>query len=125
MLIMRINANSRIANDANLESSEFAISVIRIYLRICLTPMTLTKTMQALSDPTRRKILELLKKKDMAAGEIGKYFKITLPSLSHHLNILKNADLVTSQRARQEIIYSLNLSVFEEVAKSLVKFFRK
>ncbi|MFH1522194.1 MAG: autorepressor SdpR family transcription factor [Patescibacteria group bacterium] len=87
--------------------------------------MTLTKTMQALSDPTRRKILELLKKKDMAAGEIGKYFKITLPSLSHHLNILKNADLVTSQRARQEIIYSLNLSVFEEVAKSLVKFFRK
>ncbi|PIR13764.1 transcriptional regulator [Candidatus Falkowbacteria bacterium CG11_big_fil_rev_8_21_14_0_20_39_10] len=87
--------------------------------------MTLTKTMQALSDPTRRKILELLKKKDMAAGEIGKYFKITLPSLSHHLNILKNADLVASRRKGQEIIYSLNLSVFEEVAKKLVEFFRK
>jgi len=61
----------------------------------------------------------------MAAGEIGKYFKITLPSLSHHLNILKNADLVASRRKGQEIIYSLNLSVFEEVAKKLVEFFRK
>lgn len=81
--------------------------------------------MQALSDPTRRKILELLKKKDMAAGEIGKRFKITLPSLSHHLNILKHANLVTSQRQGQEIIYSLNLSVFEEIYKSLIKFFKK
>ncbi|MFH1822384.1 MAG: autorepressor SdpR family transcription factor [Patescibacteria group bacterium] len=86
--------------------------------------MTLTKTIQALSDPTRRRILELLKKKDLAAGEIGKHFNITLPSLSHHLNILKNAGLVTSQRQGQEIIYSLNLSVFEEAAKSLIKFFK-
>ncbi len=81
--------------------------------------------MQALSDPTRRKILEMLKKKDMAAGEIGRNFNITLPSLSHHLNTLKQADLVTSERQGQEIIYSLNLSVFEEVAKSLIKFFKK
>jgi len=87
--------------------------------------MTLGKTMQALSDPTRRKILEMLKKKDMAAGEIGRNFNITLPSLSHHLNTLKQADLVTSERQGQEIIYSLNLSVFEEVAKSLIKFFKK
>ena len=86
--------------------------------------MTMNKTMQALSDPTRRKILELLKKKDLAAGAIGKNFKITLPSLSHHLNILKNANLVTSRRAGQKIYYSLNLSVFEEVAKSLIKFFK-
>jgi ArsR family transcriptional regulator len=85
----------------------------------------LTKTLQSLSDPSRRKILELLKKKDMSAGEIGKNFDITLPSLSHHLNKLKQADLVTSQRHGQEIIYSLNLSVFEEVSKMLVKFFRK
>jgi len=87
--------------------------------------MTLNKTIPALSDPTRRKILELLKKKDMAAGEIGKYFSITAPSLTHHLNALKSADLVTSQRQGQEIIYSLNLSIFEEVAKSLLKFFNK
>jgi len=87
--------------------------------------MVLNKTMQALSDPTRRKILEMLKKKDMTAGEIGKNFSITPPSLSHHLNILKQANLVTSIRRGQEIIYSLNLSVFEEVAKLLIKFFKK
>ncbi len=86
--------------------------------------MTLNRTMRALSDPTRRKILELLKKKDMAAGEIGKNFNITLPSLSHHLNILKQADLISARRAGQEIIYSLNLSVFEEISKILIKFFK-
>jgi len=87
--------------------------------------MTLNTTMQALSDPTRRKILELLKKRDMAAGAIAEHFEITLPSLSHHLNVLKQADLVTFRRQGQELIYSLNLSAFEEIAKTLVKFFKK
>lgn len=87
--------------------------------------MILTKTLQALSDLTRQKILKLLKKRDMSAGEIGKYFNITPPSLSHHLNVLKQANLVTYQRKGQELIYSLNLSVFEEVAKTLIKFFKK
>lgn len=86
--------------------------------------MVLNNTLQALSDPTRRKILELLKKKDMPAGEIGGYFDITLPSLSHHLSVLKQADLVGSTRKGQEMIYSLNLSVFEEVAEVLVNFFQ-
>lgn len=81
--------------------------------------------MQALSDPTRRKILELLKKKDMSVTEINKHFDITMPSLSHHLSVLKQADLITYRRQKQELIYSLNLSVFEEVAKLLIKFFRK
>ena len=85
--------------------------------------MKLTNTFQALSDPTRRHILELLKKKDMPVRDISKHFDITLPSLSHHLKTLKQANLVTSQRNGQEIIYSLNLSVFEEVAKILTKFF--
>ena len=87
--------------------------------------MTISKTFQALSDPMRRNILKLLKKKDMPAGEIGKHFNITPPSLSHHLNVLKQAELVTSQRQGQEIIYSLNLSVFEEAVKSLARFFKK
>lgn len=86
--------------------------------------MTLNKTFQALSDPTRRQVLEMLKKKDMGVGEIAKNFSISLPSLSHHLNILKQTELVTCRRNGQEIIYSLNLSVFEEVAKVLVKFFK-
>jgi len=87
--------------------------------------MTLNKTMQALTDPTRRSILELLKKKDMAVGEMAKNFSITLPSLSHHLSVLKQANLVSSRKKGQENIYSLNLSVFEEIAKLLIKFFKK
>ena len=81
--------------------------------------------LQALADPTRRKIIELLKRKDMSAGDIAKNFAISLPSLSHHLNVLKQADLVTFQRQGQELIYSLNLSVFEEVAELVIKFFKK
>lgn len=87
--------------------------------------MNLTKTISALSDPTRREVLNILKKQEMSAGEIGENFSISLPSLSHHLNILKQADLVTSERRGQTIIYSLNLSVFEEVSKLLLNFFKK
>ncbi|MCK5211281.1 winged helix-turn-helix transcriptional regulator [Candidatus Parcubacteria bacterium] len=86
--------------------------------------MTLNITFQALADPSRRKILEILKKKDMSVSEILKHFDITMPSLSHHLNILKQAGLVTFQRKGQELIYSLNLSVFEQTAKTLIKFFK-
>ena len=87
--------------------------------------MGLNKTFAALADQTRRKILELLKKKDMSVNEIALNFDITLPSLSHHLTVLKNASLVTTQRRGQQIIYSINLSVFEEVAKELYGFFNK
>lgn len=85
--------------------------------------MTLNKTIRALSDPNRRKILELLKKEDLGVSEIAKNFEISMPSISHHLNILKQAELVTARRSGQEIIYSLNLSVFEEAANKLINFF--
>jgi len=85
--------------------------------------MSLNNTFTALSDPTRRKILQLLKKRDLAVAEISLNFNITLPSLSHHLTVLKNADLVSTQRRGQQIIYSLNLSIFEEVAEQLYGFF--
>jgi ArsR family transcriptional regulator, arsenate/arsenite/antimonite-responsive transcriptional repressor len=87
--------------------------------------MVLNKTFQALSDPTRQKIIELLKKKDMPAGEIAAHFSITLPSLSHHLNVLKQTDLISCERQGQTLLYSLNLSVFEEVSELLIKFFKK
>ena len=86
--------------------------------------MSLSQMYAALADPTRHKILELLKKHELPAGQIGKHFDITAPSLSHHLNILKQADLISSRRVGQEIIYSLNLSVFEEMAETLIKFFK-
>ena len=83
------------------------------------------KTISALSDPTRREILELLKKQHLTAGEIASNFNISKPSISHHLSILRNSDLVSSIRSGQEIIYSLNVSVFDEVAGLFVKFFKK
>lgn len=86
--------------------------------------MILASTFQALSDPTRHRILELLKARDMTAGEIGGNFDMTAPSVSHHLSVLKNADLVVARREGKEMVYSLNLSVFEEVADALVSFFK-
>lgn len=83
--------------------------------------MTFTKTYQALSDSNRQKILELLKKKELPVAEILKHLDITGASLSHHLTVLKNADLVSSRREGQFIYYSLNLSVLEELMKEITK----
>lgn len=72
---------------------------------------------RALADPTRREILRRLRGgPPMSAGEIADHFEISKASLSHHFNVLKAADLVTAERQGQQIIYSLNTSVFEEVA---------
>jgi DNA-binding transcriptional ArsR family regulator len=72
-------------------------------------------TFKALSDPTRRKILELIKEKDLTAGQISDHFQISKPSISQHLNILKNAGLVQDEKKGQFVIYSLNTTVFEEL----------
>lgn len=72
---------------------------------------------KALSDPTRRKILEMLSDKDMNAGEIAEYFNISKPSISHHLAILKNADLIRDERKGQNIVYTLNTTVFQDVVR--------
>jgi DNA-binding transcriptional ArsR family regulator len=69
---------------------------------------------KALSDPTRRKILQLLKESDLSAGEIADHFNISKPSISHHLNILKQAQLVQDERQGQSMIYSINLTVMQE-----------
>lgn len=70
---------------------------------------------KALSDPTRRKIIQMLKEKDMTAGEIADNFSMAKPSISHHLSILKQAQLVIDERKGQNIYYSLNTTVFQEV----------
>lgn len=74
-----------------------------------------SSTFKALADPTRRKILRLLRERDMTAGEIAGHFNISKPSISHHLNILKQSGLVLDERKGQFIIYSLNMTVFQEV----------
>ncbi len=87
--------------------------------------MSLTQTFAALSDPNRQKILDLLKKQEMPVSEIAAYLNITLPTLSHHLDTLKRAGLVSGRREGQKILYSLNLSVFEEVSEKIIKFLKK
>ena len=72
---------------------------------------------KALADPTRRRILELLAQGDLTAGEIAAHFDMTKPSVSHHLNILKSAELITDERRGQNIVYCLNLTVFQEAVK--------
>ena len=73
------------------------------------------ETFKALSDPTRREILNLLKEKDLSAGEIVEHFDMTGATISHHLSILKKANLITDTKKGKYIYYELNLSVFEEV----------
>ena len=80
---------------------------------------------QALDDPTRRRILELLKKQDLSAGEIASEFEISKPSISHHLDILKQAGLVIAIRRGQFQVYSLNLSVMDEAMAWLVGLTKK
>lgn len=70
---------------------------------------------KALSDPTRRKILQLLRDKSMSSGEIAEHFQISRPSISHHLNLLKQAGLVLDERQGQNIIYTLHTTVVEDV----------
>jgi ArsR family transcriptional regulator, arsenate/arsenite/antimonite-responsive transcriptional repressor len=86
--------------------------------------MEINSLFQALADPTRRMVIKILQNSDATPGEIGKQFPITKPSLSHHLDILKRAGLVVTQRKGQNIVYSLNVSVFEEVSVTIMDLFK-
>ncbi len=74
---------------------------------------------QALSSPVRREILSLLKFQSLSAGEIAKNFSIAQPSVSRHLEVLREATLVTTRRQGNQIIYSLNLSATQELLMAL------
>ena len=79
----------------------------------------MNESFKALSDKTRRQILELLKDKDLTAGEIADNFNMSKPSISHHLNILKQAGLIIDEKQGQYIYYSLNTTAFQEITKWL------
>lgn len=70
---------------------------------------------KALNDPTRREILNLLKEKELTAGEIADHFDISRPSISHHLDLLKQADSVTAEKNGQFIIYAINTTILDDV----------
>ena len=72
---------------------------------------------KAIADANRRKILSLLRKNGtLSAGEISRHFEISLPALSDHLKVLRNADLISARKDRQFIFYTLNTTVFEDLA---------
>jgi DNA-binding transcriptional ArsR family regulator len=77
---------------------------------------------KALNDATRREILEMLKSGDMNAGDIADCFDMTKPSISHHLDLLKQADLVISVKKGQFVEYSLNMTVMDEIFSWFMQF---
>lgn len=76
--------------------------------------MGLQQTLKAISDPIRRQILTILKKGSLSAGEIADYFPVTSASISRHLSVLKEADLIRDTRKGKFIFYEINTSVLEE-----------
>ncbi|MDD3095793.1 MAG: autorepressor SdpR family transcription factor [Candidatus Neomarinimicrobiota bacterium] len=85
----------------------------------------LNKVFSALSDETRRKILLLLRKGSLSAGEIAEHFAISKPSITFHLNLLREAGLVYSRKQGQYVIYTLQVSVFEEAMMMFMNMFNK
>ena len=77
--------------------------------------MSFANTFKALSHPVRRAILDLLKMGSLSAGEIAEHFELTGATISHHLNILKKADLILETRQKKYIYYELNTSVLEDI----------
>jgi ArsR family transcriptional regulator len=84
-----------------------------------------TLVFKALSDPTRREILKLLRRGDRTAGELAGGFEMTKPSVSHHLSLLKQAGLVVHVRRGQNIVYSLNTTVFQEALQWMMDLAKK
>lgn len=80
---------------------------------------------KALNDPTRRSILEMLRDKDMTAGEIASKFDMSWPSVSHHLDLLRKAGLIVAQKEGQFIYYSINTTVMDDMLQWLLQFTKK
>ena len=79
----------------------------------------------AMADPTRREILNLLRKRDMTAGEIAEQFEISNATVSHHLKILREAELVLTEKEKQTITYRLNTTVFQDFLAEIAAIFGK
>lgn len=79
----------------------------------------------AMADPTRREILNLLRKRDMTAGEIAEQFEISNATVSHHLKILREVELVLTEKDKQTITYRLNTTVFQDFLAGIAAVFGK
>ena len=76
--------------------------------------MTVSKVFKALSDPTRRRVLQLLRERPMAAGELSEHFAVSKPTMSAHFAVLQEAGLIESEKTGRTIVYRLVMSVLEE-----------
>jgi DNA-binding transcriptional ArsR family regulator len=85
--------------------------------------MRINEVFKALADPTRRKILQLLRAGELSAGELAEHCDMTKPSVSHHFTVLKNADLITARRDGQNIYYALNTTAVEDLLAVLLGLF--
>ncbi|AKS43164.1 autorepressor SdpR family transcription factor [Wenzhouxiangella marina] len=83
----------------------------------------MSQVLKAISDPTRRKVLELLRRGPMTAGELAEHFEVSKPTMSTHFKVLKEADLVRAEKHGTSITYSLKMSVLEEALMGLAKAF--
>ena len=87
--------------------------------------MNVGNVFKAISDPTRREILKLLNDKDLSAGEIANHFDISKPALTKHLNILREAELVSSEKQGNFVIYSINVTVLQQALSGFMAIFGK
>jgi len=85
--------------------------------------VSINDVFRALSDPTRREILRLLQSRDMTAGEIAERFPLAKSTLSGHFNVLKQAGLIVTERQGTTIVYSLDVSAFEEAVAAVMQIF--
>lgn len=84
----------------------------------------MNRVYRALADPTRRRVLALLRDRDMTAGELASQFELSWPTMSGHFSVLREADLISADRSGSTITYHLNLSVLEEAMAALLDAFR-
>jgi ArsR family transcriptional regulator len=87
--------------------------------------MRMNEVFKALADPTRRKILELLRAGELSAGELAEHCDMSKPSVSHHFTVLKNADLIAARREGQNIYYSLNTTAVEDLLVLVMNLFSR
>ena len=83
----------------------------------------MNEILKALADPTRREILRLLRSGDLTAGDLADNFELAKPTMSGHFNVLKAAGLIVSERSRTRVVYSINMSAFDDAAEAVMSFF--
>lgn len=85
--------------------------------------MGINEVLRALADPTRREVLRLLRQGDMTAGELADRFDLAKSTMSGHFNVLKAAGLIVAERSRTQVVYSINMSAFDDAAAAVMSFF--